>query len=402
MPRLIRIIGLALLLLSETMIETSPPAIQADSPTTHTVTWGETLYSIARTHGITPQSVADANGIRITSWVYAGQRLVIPGGEPAPSRDLPPTGFYVVKAGDTLFSIADRFGSSVQAISSANNLPKNGLIYVGWPLRIPTTTAPSPSASPPSSLQTEIHIVQPGEYLAMIALRHRTTVQIITLANNIPNEWLVYAGQRLVIPVGTDGVPISSASTAPVPEIRAANVPLYRQQQTLTCEEASAAMATRGAVSEAQLVRAMPRSDNPFNGIRGRTNSAYYGGLSDYGVYAQGLQKGLRALGISSDVLYRLGDDEFKEAILASLRAGQPVVWWHTWHDTYQNPVTISLADRTSVKMVPYEHAGTIVGANDRGVTYHDPYDGSVRFVTWSDFSRVSGYFDNMALVIKR
>jgi hypothetical protein len=53
------------------------------------------------------------------------------------------------------------------------------------------------------------------------------------------------------------------------------------------------------------------------------------------------------------------------------------------------------------VKLVPYEHAGVIVAANDRGITYHDPYDATVRFVSWADHRRVSAYFDNMALIVQ-
>jgi hypothetical protein len=58
------------------------------------------------------------------------------------------------------------------------------------------------------------------------------------------------------------------------------------------------------------------------------------------------------------------------------------------------------MSDGASVKLVPYEHVSVVVGANDRGVTYHDPYDATVRFVGWGDFRRVSAYFDNMALAI--
>ena len=61
-------------------------------------------------------------------------------------------------------------------------------------------------------------------------------------------------------------------------------------------------------------------------------------------------------------------------------------------------PVVVKVSDGTSVKLVPYEHAGVIVAANDRDVTYHDP--ATVRFVAWVDFRSVSAYFDNMALVV--
>lgn len=371
-----------------------PSIAHADSPTFHTVAWGETMYSIARLYGVTPQAIADLNGIHVNSWVYAGTQLKIPNQTSVPASLSPttPSGLYTVRAGDTLFSIANRFGTTVNALAAANNLPSNGVIYVGWSLKIPSRSAPV-TQSP----NYRTHIVQAGENLLRIALRYGTTTQAIAYANNLPNDWLIHPGQRLSIPGNQSTSANVSASAL---NIRLTNVPLYQQKQTLTCEEAAAAMATRGAIREDQLLAVMPRSENPFNGIRGQTDSAYYGGLTDYGVYAQGLQKGLTALGIKSQVLYNQSYDDFRSSIIEHLRAGRPVIWWHTWQDSFQVPVTVKLSDGTTVKLTPYEHASVIVGVNDSGVTYHDPYDASVRFVSWKDFRRVSAYFDNMALVI--
>jgi uncharacterized protein YvpB len=270
-------------------------------------------------------------------------------------------------------------------------------LYVGWSLRIPSANQPT---NPPARQQTLTHIVQPGEYLVLIALRYNTTAQAIAYANDLPNNWLIYPNQRLKIP-GASTLPASASASPATLNLRLTNVPLYQQKQTLTCEEAAAAMAARGAFTEAQLVAAMPRSENPFNGIRGQTNSAYYGGLTDYGVYAHGLQNGLTALGVKSQILYHQSADDFRNSIIDHLRAGRPIVWWHTWQDSYQTPVMVKLSDGTSVKLTPYEHVSVIVGVNDNGVTYHDPYDATVRFVDWANFRRVSGYFDNMALVIQ-
>jgi LysM repeat protein len=368
-------------------------AARAGEPTSHTVAWGETLYSIARAYGVTPQSLAAVNAMSLNSWVYAGQRLVIPadGSSSTPSSETP-SGYYAVKAGDTLYSIATRFATSVDQLSASNDLPANGLIYVGWTLHVPA------SGAAPAKASTQSYIVQDGEQLAQIAMHFGTTAQAVALANSLPNTWLVYAGQRLTIPIGQP--PPAPASPVAANAVRVANIPLYRQKQTLTCEEASAAMATRGAVSESQLVAALPHSENPFEGIRGQTNSSYFGGLSDYGIYAQGLAKGLAVLGVHSQVLYGQSYDDFKTALLSSLSAGHPVIWWHTWQDTFQSPVSVKLSNGSVVKLVPYEHAGLIVAADDHGVTYNDPYDASVRFISWAAHRRVSAYFDNMALVI--
>jgi LysM repeat protein/uncharacterized protein YvpB len=374
------------------------PAIYADSPITHTVAWGETLYSIARKYDVSPQLLADTNRTTLTSWVYAGQRLTIPAnGNSTPSTTATtPSGYYTVRGGDTLFSIATRFGVTVDSIAAMNNLPVNGILYVGWSLKIPIANQPTSQLS--NYQTTKTYIVQPGDTLLRIAVVSGTTTRAIMMANDLTNEWLIYVGQRLVIPgsANAPSAPVPSVST----DIRVANVPLYRQKQTLTCEEASVAMAMRGALSENQILAALPRSENPFLGIRGQTNALSYGGLTDYGVYAQPLQKALSQLGYTTQLSYRQSNEDFKSWVLGHLRAGRPIVWWHTWQDSYQVPVMAKMSDGTLVKLVPYEHASVIIAANDRGVTYNDPYDASIRFVSWADFQRVSGYFDNMGMVI--
>lgn len=405
-----------------------PSLARADSPSYHTVAWGETLYSIARLYGVSPQSLAVANGIGLNSWVYAGTNLRIPGvaaNAPAASRpQKTPSGIYTIRAGDTLFGIAQQFGVSLDALAAANNIPRNGVIYTGWRLKIPGSSAtvpvsPKAQPSPPATESATTYIVQPGDSLFRIALRYGTTPQSISLANSLPT-YSVYTGQRLIISNASTGVqPLpqtqapgpSTPSTADPPSapaaasralnVRVNGVPLYRQQQTLTCEEAAAAMVLRGAFSEAQIVKAMPRSDNPFDGIRGLTNYPLYGGLANYGTYAQGLQKGLAALGRSSTVIYGQSYSDFKNAVVANINAGQGVIWWTTWRQIYQTPAWVRTASGDSVKLVPYEHTVVIIAANDGGITYNDPYDATVRAITWASFKRVSVYFNNMALVVQ-
>jgi LysM repeat protein len=117
---------------------------------------------------------------------------------------------YVVQPGDTLFRIALRFGTTVQAIAQANHIVNPDLIYVGQVLIIPTggspPPAPPPTPEPPPGGQT-LYTVQPGDTLTAIALRFGTTVAAIAQANNITNLNLIYVGQVLIIPVGGGGNP---------------------------------------------------------------------------------------------------------------------------------------------------------------------------------------------------
>jgi LysM repeat protein len=111
---------------------------------------------------------------------------------------------YVVRRGDTLYSLARRYGTTVSAIVRANGLPNSNWIYVGQRLVISGVTA-----APSSSSSGSVHVVQRGENLFRIALRYGTTVQALASANNLSNTSLIYAGQRLAIP--------GKASASPAP-----------------------------------------------------------------------------------------------------------------------------------------------------------------------------------------
>jgi len=100
-------------------------------PTVYVVRAGDTLQNIARRFGTTWQAIATANNLPNANFIFTGQRLVIPA---APAR---PPQTYVVRAGDTLFSIALRFGTTVQVIQTANNLPNPNAIFAGQTLTIP-------------------------------------------------------------------------------------------------------------------------------------------------------------------------------------------------------------------------------------------------------------------------
>ncbi|MCK4314675.1 MAG: LysM peptidoglycan-binding domain-containing protein, partial [Anaerolineae bacterium] len=102
---------------------------------------------------------------------------------------------HVVGWGETLFSIARRYGVSVDAICAANGIADPTRIYAGQRLVIPTSDVP---AAPAAAGAT--HVVQAGENLYRIALRYGTTVAALTELNGIYNPGHVAAGQTLVIP----------------------------------------------------------------------------------------------------------------------------------------------------------------------------------------------------------
>jgi LysM repeat protein len=118
----------------------------------HVVRRGDTLYSLARRYDTTVSAIARANGLRNPNWIYVGQRLVIPGTTSASSYSSSGS-VHVVQRGENLYRIALQYGTTVQALASANNLSSTSLIYVGQRLAIPGrgSSSPAPTSSSASA-----------------------------------------------------------------------------------------------------------------------------------------------------------------------------------------------------------------------------------------------------------
>jgi LysM repeat protein len=119
--------------------------VSADEGFYHTVRWGETLSGIAWRYGLTTQELADANGITNRHWIYAGQKLLIPGTPQSDSVE------YKVKSGDTLSGIAAKYGVTTWEIAQRNGLWNPNLLFVGQKLAIPGggEVVPETVAAPP-------------------------------------------------------------------------------------------------------------------------------------------------------------------------------------------------------------------------------------------------------------
>jgi LysM repeat protein len=110
-----------------------PPTPSSAGPVYHTVQAGENLYRISLRYGTTVDAIVAANNLPNANSVYVGQVLLIPvGGQAQPG---PTT--YVVQPGDTLYAIARRFGTTVDALAAHNGIAPPYAIMVGQTLRIP-------------------------------------------------------------------------------------------------------------------------------------------------------------------------------------------------------------------------------------------------------------------------
>lgn len=112
------------------IISVSSAPIQSPATNTYTVRSGDTLSSIAAKFGTSYQTLASLNGISNPNLIYVGQVLRVNGSANAGSV------YYTVRAGDNLSSIASRYGTSYQSIAALNGLANPNLIYAGQTLKI--------------------------------------------------------------------------------------------------------------------------------------------------------------------------------------------------------------------------------------------------------------------------
>lgn len=162
----------------------------------HTVQQGETLALIASQYGVTWRDIATANQITNPNLIYVGQVLIIP----AAGTTVPPiVRTYVIVRGDTLTTIAERFGTTIEAIVSVNNITRGSRLFPGQVLNIPAgSVAPAP-ITPPRYTGSH-YVVRPGDTLSRIAAHFRVNMYDLAEANGILNLNHIYVGQYLLIP----------------------------------------------------------------------------------------------------------------------------------------------------------------------------------------------------------
>src|SRR5690625_2435298 len=114
---------------------------------------------------------------------------------------------HTVKAGDTVWALAQKHGTSVKAIIDANGLKSSALIHVGQKLLIPQksskTSGETKSSGSAKKSSPTTHTVKSGETLSAIAAKYGTTTAKIAKANNISNPNLIHVGQKLKLTTST-------------------------------------------------------------------------------------------------------------------------------------------------------------------------------------------------------
>lgn len=151
---------------------------------------GDTLYSIAMANNTTVDELKKANNLT-SNILSTGQLLKIPSA-------LLPESTYIVKKGDSLYSIANKYNTTIDELKRINNLTSN-ILSIGQVLKLPSDKV----SDIEKEENTISYTVQKGDSLYSIARKYDTTIDRIKKLNNLTTN-LLSIGQVLLIPTDTN------------------------------------------------------------------------------------------------------------------------------------------------------------------------------------------------------
>ncbi|WP_155756857.1 LysM peptidoglycan-binding domain-containing protein, partial [Enterococcus mundtii] len=209
---------------SSTASTNTAPSTTTNNPTTsntasqgsgtYTVKAGESVWSVANKNGISMNQLIEWNNIK-NNFIYPGQKLIVKGGSTAAPTSTPTTTpaaapstpntsaatntstsgdtIYTVKAGESVWGVADKHGITMDQLIEWNNI-KNNFIYPGQKVVVKkgnTTAAPT-------SNDGKRYTVKAGESVWGVADSHGISMAQLIEWNNIKNNF-IYPGQSLIV-----------------------------------------------------------------------------------------------------------------------------------------------------------------------------------------------------------
>jgi murein DD-endopeptidase MepM/ murein hydrolase activator NlpD len=187
--------------------------------TIHVVQRGENLFRIAQRYGTTVEAIAAANGIADPRYITVGQRLLIPNAQiDAPGAIIS----RAVAPGDTLETLAYAYHTTVARLADTNRITNPALLFVGQELTINQGEAEAAPTAPRA-----LYRARPGDNVWRVALRYRVSLNDLLAANDLALPEPIFPGQRWRIPGGGDAsaltdlpAPFESAALSPIPAIQ--------------------------------------------------------------------------------------------------------------------------------------------------------------------------------------
>ena len=197
-----------------------PASRPKPKPESYTVRTGDSLTSVAATHGLTVGQLASYNNLANDAHILIGQRLWLVAGKVKPqpvsvqnpSRRSTSTAntnpaTHKVSAGESLTAIARRYNISLHALAKENGLSVTDGVLIGQTLKLPSdaktaNTTMANTSSSPSVNKPESYTVRAGDSLTSVAATHGLTVGQLASYNNLANDAHILIGQRLWLVAG--------------------------------------------------------------------------------------------------------------------------------------------------------------------------------------------------------
>ncbi len=168
-----------------------PEGISAPTGATgvHVVERGDTLSTIASRYGVSVDDLRRVNGIPAgESVIHVGQQLCLGPGAQVENE----IHFHEVRGGENLSTIAQRYGTTVSDLRKLNGIPAgNDVIHVGQKLRVDWSGAPD----------TIVHVVRRGDSLIRIATEYGVRLSVVLVANELTTSSIIHPGQQILVPL---------------------------------------------------------------------------------------------------------------------------------------------------------------------------------------------------------
>lgn len=169
----------------------APPPACPPGSTSYIVRYGDTLYSIARQYQTTVSAILAINPGLDPNNLRVGQTICIPGIQPpvCPSGSIA----YTVRAGDTVYSIARMYNITVGALLAANPGLDPDRLQIGQTICVPVLHACPPNTTP--------YVIRPGDTYVRLAQYYGISVEAIIAANPGVDPGNLRVGQVICLPV---------------------------------------------------------------------------------------------------------------------------------------------------------------------------------------------------------